>query len=105
MNEQRAINTEKLLKAISTRLAGRDDCKDEYIIYITDSAVFANRYIKVYPSRYKRKEADSLSVVQYAGNLLGLPTEGDLTAVYVEGNYQFANYTSKGRTKRRWIKL
>ena len=58
--------TEYLLKSISQRLAGREDCKDAaYEVRIGNFGVSMDPLVYVFPDCHKRKESDKLSIVTY----------------------------------------
>lgn len=100
--KKRIQNTEALLKLIARRLSGRSDCMGEYSVIITDTAVFMDSFVKVYPNTHRRREHDALSAVAWACNKLNLPERYGTNTFYVEGIYTY-KYDIK-RKRRRWTR-
>ena len=90
--------TELLLRSISDRLAGREDCRNiTYTVRIDHTGVHMSPMILVFPNRYIKEESSKIDVVswvhQYKLTALSL---SDL----VFGTYQFCK--EQDAKKRRW---
>ena len=93
--------TEDLLKSISQRLAGREDCKKiVYQISIDKDGIHMYPIVNVFPNRYNRKEVDKIDVITYVHEYR-LP-ELKLDEL-VFGRYEY-QLSSDGK-KRRWRKV
>lgn len=96
-----AKQTENLLKHISSRLAGREDCKKvNYKVTIDASGIHMNPIIQVYPNRHRRKEADKMDVIQYV-HQYKMPHIKINEFVFGQYEYQL----SADGKNRRWRKL
>lgn len=93
--------TEDLLKNISSRLSGREDCKKlNYRVVISDNYVEMDPLVWVYPDRYHRKETDKLGVVEFVRHNV----MNDVSATeFVPGCYEY-QLSADGKN-RRWRKL
>lgn len=113
--------TENLLKAISERLSGRDDCKKiEYMAMVmpvkqNDAVYYTICFypdIMVYPDRYHKKKTDLLPIVQYVAHKhfsdILYKQEGALgPTCFVENSLVTGTYKYKlsaDGKRRRWIK-
>ena len=93
--------TEFLLKSISSRLSGREDCKDvTYRVTIDHSGVKMEPLIYVFPNRYNRKESDKLDIVSY---IHIYKMNNALLSEFVFGTYEYQ--FSVDRKQRKWRKV
>lgn len=101
LNEPRGHQTEFLLRSISSRLSGRDDCrKTVYTVKIDHNGVQMSPLIYVYPSKYKRKETDRIDIVSFVHQY---KMNKAMLSQFVFGTYV---YDLSGDTKsRRWRKV
>lgn len=93
--------TEFLLKSISTRLSGREDCKQlEYVVTINENGVHMNPLVQVFPNRYQRKEKDKIDIVSYVHQykMPNARLDG-----FVFGKYKYQ--LSADKTQRKWRKM
>lgn len=95
--------TQTLLKAISDRLSGRDDCKG--IVYTVDisirNGVVMTPLIYVFPNRHRRAESDKLDVLSYVHRY----KLQNITLDQLEfGTYQYLP-NSSNNSKRRWVRV
>lgn len=93
--------TEYLLKSISERLSGREDCKrTEYIVTINDNGVNMSPLIQVFPNRYKRKEGDKIDIVSFVHQykMSNARLDG-----FVFGTYKYQ--LTPDRKQRKWRKI
>ena len=95
-----AKQTELLLKHISQRLSGRDDCKKiTYEVIIDDNGVSMCPLFKVYRDRYHRKEQDKTDIISYVHNYRMPDVRLD---EFVKGTYEYQ--LSNDGKYRRWRK-
>lgn len=93
--------TEMLLKAIATRLAGRDDCRKVcYRVIIDHNGVRMNPLTYVYPNRYKRHEEDKIDIISFIHQY---KMKGALLSNFVFGTYEYQ--LSADEKRRRWTKI
>lgn len=93
--------TEYLLKSISQRLSSREDCKGvTYSVKIDSTGIHMYPLVKVFPNRYRRKEADKMDIISYVHyykmSNIGLDQ-------FVFGTYEYQVSTTTNR--RKWRKL
>lgn len=101
IDEPRSHQTEFLLKAISTRLSGREDCKNvNYRVKINHNGVTMEPLVYVYKNRYSRKETDRLDIISFVHQYR---MKGALLSGFVFGTYEYQS-TVDGK-KRRWRKI
>jgi len=93
--------TEYLLKSISQRLSGREDCKDvSYNVVINETGVHMDPIVYVYPNCHQRKESDKVDIVTFIQEYRAVGTNlNDL----VFGSYEYT-LIEDGK-KRKWRKL
>lgn len=102
-----------LLRCISSHLSGREDCREvEYQICITDDRILMNPQRVVFPSVYKRKESDKVTIVghvvkdhfpehfDYIDNLHETHIRSN---AFVKGHYVYK--LSSNKKQRRWEKV
>lgn len=91
--------TEYLLRSISDRLAGREDCKGiTYTVTIDHLGVTMSPLVYVFPNRYKKQQSDKLDIVSWVHEYK-MPNAQ--LSEFVFGTYQ---YRQDGESKkRRWI--
>ena len=89
--------TEQFLRCISSKISNRSDCKGKsYEVTIESGVPKMFPIVYTYESFRHRKEADRLSLTDYAYLRIG---KGDL----IDGKYAFVR---QGESKyRRWVKL
>ena len=93
--------TMELLNYISSRLSGRDDCKNvNYIVTIDHTGIRMSPMVNVYPNRYRRHESDKLDVISYI-HMYKMPDA--LTSDFVFGTYQYQS--SFDNKRRRWTRI
>lgn len=93
--------TEFLLKSISSRLSGREDCKNvTYRVTIDHCGVKMEPLINVFPNRYNRKESDKLDVVSY---IHIYKMHNALLSDFVFGTYEYQ--FSVDHKQRKWRKV
>ena len=96
-----AKKTEDLLKYISSRLSGRDDCKKiNYKVTISNTRITMEPLIYVYPNRYNRKETDKIDIVTF---VLIYKMPHIMLDDFVTGRYEY-QLSADGKN-RRWRKL
>ena len=108
--------TELLLKAVSKRLTGRNDCKKvEFVVDIgvhNSASILFEPDIYVYKDLHHRKDTDSSRIVDFVLNrdlpevIWGRDQYGDLTVdttMFSRGIYKY-ELAHNGK-KRRWIRL
>lgn len=101
IDEPQGKQTEFLLKSISTRLSGRDDCKHlTYKVKINHNGVTMEPLIYVYKNRYARKETDRLDIVSFVHQY---KMKGALLSNFVFGTYEY-KLVPEGK-KRKWSKI
>lgn len=94
-----AKQTEELLKHISSRLSGRDDCKKlNYKVVISEQGIHMEPIVYVYPNRYKRKETDKIDIISFIHNQMSNVKLDEL----VFGRYEYQ--LSIDGKNRRWRK-
>lgn len=100
MDEPQSHQTEYLLKSISQRLSGRDDCRNAtYTVTIDHSGVKMSPLVYVFPNKYKRKETDRLDIVSFVHQY---KMKGAVLSGFVFGTYTYDTAgDSKGRKWRR----
>lgn len=101
MPEPSGILTEKLLKAISNRLSGREDCKKlSYLVTIDHTGVKMNPLVQVYPNKHKRKESDLIDIISFihASQFNNVELTDLIFGVYAYDVFE-------GLGKRRWRRL
>ena len=100
VNEPTAQQTEFLLKSISTRLSGRDDCKNiRYKVTIDHNGVTMEPLVYVYKNRYSRKETDRMDIVSFVHRY---KMKGALLSGFVFGTYVY-DLSADGK-RRKWRK-
>lgn len=93
--------TAEFLNCISSRLAGRDDCKKTtYTVTINHNGVTMSPMVSVYPDRYHRKEGDKMNVVQFVHHYKMTSATLDQ---FVFGTYQYQ--LSVDGKRRRWTRI
>lgn len=93
--------TEFLLRSISSRLSGREDCrKVNYQVIIDHNGVRMNPLVYVFPNRYKRKESDQMDIVSFIHEY---KMRGALLSNFVFGTYEY-ELTLDGK-RRKWRKV
>lgn len=101
IEEPRGKQTEFLLKAISTRLSGREDCKKlTYRVTIDHNGVIMEPLVYVYKNRYMRKETDRLDIVSFVHQY---KMQGALLSNFVFGTYEYKLVPETNR--RKWSKI
>ena len=101
LNEPTSKQTEFLLKSVSDRLSGRDDCrKVPYTIKIDHNGVTMDPLIYVYPDKHKRKETDRLDIVSFVHRY---KMRGAQLSGFVFGTYRY-DLSIDGK-KRKWRKV
>lgn len=101
VDEPMGKQTEFLLKSISSRLSGREDCRGvKYKVTIDHNGVTMDPLIYVYKNRYSRKEVDKLDIVSFVHQYR---MRGALLSNFVFGTYEY-ELSSEGK-KRRWRKI
>jgi hypothetical protein len=101
LSEPNGRQTEFLLKSISTRLSGREDCKKiAYRVTIDHNGVSMFPLILVWPNRYMRKEADKLDIVSWV-HLYKM--RNARLSEFVFGTYEY-QLSAEGK-QRRWRKV
>lgn len=101
VDEPTSKQTEFLLKSISDRLSGREDCKKvNYIVKIDHNGVSMTPLIYVFKDRYNRKDSDKLDIVSFVHKykMKGARLDG-----FVFGTYEYQLLPDGKR--RRWRKL
>lgn len=101
LNEPTAKQTEFLLKSISDRLSGREDCKRmTYTVHIDHRGVTMEPLVYVYKNRYSRKETDKMDIVSFVHKykMSGARLDG-----FVFGTYEY-RLTLDGN-RRKWRKI
>lgn len=98
-------NTTKFLSCLAKRLASRNDCRGlNYEVYIQSDGVFMDPNIKVYPSRYKRKDIDLVSAPLYiAQTHFSIYDFQDIESNFITGTYCYES--SVDNKKRRWRRI
>ena len=93
--------TEFLLKSISSRLAGRDNCRNvTYRVIIDHNGVRMSPLVYVFPNRYKRRESDKKEIIQFIHEN---KMNGSMLSGFVFGTYEYRpSYDNK---RRKWVKL
>ena len=100
VDEPTGRQTEYLLKCISDRLSGRDDCrKVKYTVIIDHNGVRMDPLVYVYPNRYKRKETDLIDIVSFVHTYR---MKSALLSNFVFGTYEYE--LSLDGKKRKWRK-
>ncbi len=93
--------TEFLLKSISSRLSGREDCKGvEYEVIINHNGVSMIPLVYVYKNRYRRKDTDKLDVVSFVHQY---KMRGALLSNFIFGTYRY-ELSLEGK-RRKWRKV
>lgn len=101
IDQPQGKQTEFLLKSISTRLSGREDCKDiTYTVKINHNGVTMEPLIYVYKNRYARKETDRLDIVSFVHQY---KMKGALLSGFVFGTYTYSALPDGKR--RKWSKV
>lgn len=101
VNGPSSKQTEFLLKTISTRLSGREDCKKiNYKITIDHNGISMFPIVEVFPNRYMKKETDKLDVISWV-HLYKMPSA--LLSDFVFGTYEY-QLSAEGK-QRRWRKI
>lgn len=101
IDEPQGKQTEFLLKAISTRLSGREDCRNlTYRIKIDHNGVTMEPLIYVYKDRYSRKETDRLDIVSFIHQY---KMKGAKLSGFVFGTYEYLSTSDNKR--RKWRKV
>lgn len=101
LNEPLGMQTEYLLKCISDRLSGREDCrKVVYHVVIDHIGVRMNPNFTVFPNRYNRKEEDKIDIVSWVHIY---KMKNALLSDFVFGTYEY-QLSSEGK-QRRWRKI
>ena len=101
LDEPKGQQTEFLLKAISTRLSSRDDCKGKpYTVKIDHNGVSMTPLVYVFPSRYKRKEGDQMDIVSFVHKY---KMSSALLSDFVFGTYRYEQIGDS--IKRKWRKV
>ena len=101
LSEPRGQQTEFLLKSISTRLSGREDCKrEQYRVTIDENGVTMFPIVQIFPNRYMRKESDKVDVVSWVHlfKMKNARLDG-----FVFGTYEY-QLSAEGK-QRRWRKI
>ena len=94
--------TKLFLQRISNRLSSRDDCRGiEYKVRIHDNFVEMDPRIEIFPTRYRRKPEDRVTIVEFV--TVSLKNEGYNLDYLVKGEYIYQN--SVTNKSRRWVKL
>ena len=97
--------TELLLKSISQRLSGREDCKDmTYDVKIDNIGIHMYPIIYVYPNCHRRKESDKIDVLTFilATKFQDVVLTG-MHDQFVQGTYRYSLVDTE--KKRRWRKI
>lgn len=103
VDEPRGKQTELLLKCISGRLSGRQDCRDvNYKVKINNSNIMMEPLIYVYKNRYQRKEIDRLDIISYVCKYK-FNSNSEIFTNLVPGTYIYES--TLDNKKRRWRKL
>lgn len=101
LDEPNGKQTELLLRSISTRLSGREDCKDvNYRVTIDHNGVSMEPLVYVYRNRYCRKETDKMDIVSFVHHY---KLRGALLSNFVFGTYEYES-TLEGK-RRKWRKV
>ena len=101
LNEPTSQQTEFLLKAIATRLSGREDCrKIPYTVTIDHNGVTMSPLVYVFPNRYKRQESDKMEIVTFVHKHM---MNGALLSGFVFGTYRYE--LSVDSKRRKWRKI
>lgn len=101
IDEPQGKQTEFLLKSISERLSGREDCRNvTYTVKIDHNCVTMDPLIYVYKNRYNRKESDKLDIVSFVHKY---KMKGALLSNFVFGTYRYESVD--GVKRRRWRKV
>lgn len=97
----KGAQTEFLLKAISSRLSGREDCRGKvYTVNIDHTGVTMTPFVYVYRNRYSRKDSDKMDVVSFV-HQYRMPNA--LLSEFVFGTYEYQ--ASMDGKRRRWRKV
>ena len=100
VDEPQGKQTEYLLKCISTRLSGREDCRNvNYKVTIDYKGVRMEPLVYVYRNRYNRKDVDRLDIISFVHKY---KLSSALLSGFVFGTYEYES-TEDGK-KRRWRK-
>ena len=101
MSEPKGKQTEYLLKCISTRLSGREDCRNvTYKVTIDYKGVYMEPLVYVYKNRYMRKETDRLDIISFVHQYR---MKGALLSNFVFGTYEYQSMPDSNR--RKWRKV
>ena len=101
ISEPRSKQTEFLLKCISTRLSGREDCKNiSYLVKIDHNGVTMSPLVYVYKNRYSRKETDRLDIISFVHQF---KMKGARLSQFVFGTYEYQQLPNSKR--RRWRRI
>lgn len=93
--------TEFLLKSISNRLSGREDCRrTNYIVTIDHNGVRMAPLVNVFPNKHTRHEGDKLDVVSFI-HQYKMPNT--LLSDFVFGTYEYQ--TTPDGKRRKWRKV
>lgn len=109
-------STLDLLKKLSTRLSGRNDCRfKEYKVTIQKerelSRISLNPIVDVFPDSHRRKQSDKISVLRWIFNddvISGHAYEEYGTIVIKNATYSPGLYVYKlsvDNKRRKWMKL
>lgn len=101
IDEPQGKQTEFLLKSISTRLSGREDCRNiTYRVTINHNGVTMEPLVYVYKNRYERKETDRLDIVSFVHQY---KMKGAMLSNFVFGTYEYQMMPDSNR--RKWRKV
>lgn len=101
LDEPKGQQTEYLLKCISDRLSGRNDCKKVcYNVTINHNGVYMIPYTEVFPNRYTRKDSDKMDIVSWVQHYK-MPNAR--LSDFVFGSYEYQ--LSVDGKQRRWRKV
>lgn len=101
LDEPNGKQTEFLLRSISERLSGREDCRNvNYKVTINHNGVSMEPLVYVYKNRYQRKETDKLDIVSFVHKY---KMNGAVLSNFVFGTYQYQS-TLDGK-RRKWRKI
>ena len=96
-----SVRTQQLLRRITRRLSGREDCKKvNYRVTISDNGIYMEPLILVYRDRYHRKEQDKMSIITYVHDFKMSNIRLD---EFVFGSYEY-QLSADGKN-RRWRRL